>query len=100
MRNAVTRGALVRSLDPSEQLIEIVRRFDLQRWVRPFRRCLRCNAPLHPVEKSAILNRLLPLTKLHYEEFHICPACDQIYWRGSHYERMSARIEALRIARS
>lgn len=96
MRRAVTRGALIRSLDPDEQLAEVFRRFDLGRWVRPFRRCLRCNTPLQPVDKAEILPRLQPLTRLYYDEFRICPACDQIYWRGSHFERMTARIEALR----
>lgn len=96
MRRAVTRGALIRSLEPEEQLEEVFRRFDLGRWVRPFQRCLRCNTPLRPVDKAEVLPRLQPLTRLYYDEFRLCPACDQIYWRGSHFERMTVRIKALR----
>jgi uncharacterized protein with PIN domain len=75
------RHSLVRRL-------EVVRRFDLFRSITPFRRCLRCNHLLEPVAKDAIANRLLPLTRQYYEEFYRCPACDRIYWKGSHYERM------------
>ena len=28
----------------------------------------------------------------YFDEFHICPDCKQIYWKGSHYERMQRFI--------
>lgn len=90
MRKAVRYGYCLRSLEPQEQLREVVRRFDLLRRARPFHRCLRCNHLLERVEKSAVLDRLEPKTKLYYEEFVRCPVCDQVYWQGSHYERMQA----------
>ncbi len=40
-------------------------------------------------------DRLELLTKLYFDEFHICPACGQIYWKGSHYERMQSLIEQI-----
>ena len=95
MRKVVHYGYCVRSLKPLEQLEEVVRRFDLAGRIQPFRRCLRCNGPLEPVDKAAVLDRLEPLTKRYYEEFVICPACDQIYWKGSHYERMESVISRL-----
>ncbi|MEJ5241875.1 MAG: Mut7-C RNAse domain-containing protein [Anaerolineales bacterium] len=95
MHKALQQGCLLYSLDPEEQLRQVIERYHLLRWVRPFRRCLRCNHPLEPVEKEAILDRLLPLTRLYYDEFSRCPACDQIYWKGSHYERMERFIRAL-----
>jgi uncharacterized protein with PIN domain len=97
MRKSVTDGYCLRSLDPPEQLSEVVRRFDLASRAQPFHRCLRCNHLLEPVRKEDILDRLQPLTKQYFDEFHICPACAQIYWKGSHYERMQALVE--RIAR-
>jgi len=88
MRKIVTQGYLLRSLDSDEQLCEVVKRYELWQWVKPFRRCLRCNHPLETVSKEAVLERLEPLTKRYFDEFRICPACDQVYWKGSHYERM------------
>jgi len=93
MRKVLVHGYCLRSLDSIEQLSEVIRRFDLTKRIIPFHRCLRCNHPLEPVEKKTILDRLEPLTKLHFDEFQICPACRQIYWKGSHYERMKKLIE-------
>jgi len=73
----------------------VIRRFDLTSRVTPFHRCLRCNHPLEPVAKEAVLDRLEPLTKLYFDEFQICPACGQIYWKGSHYEKMRHLIEEI-----
>jgi hypothetical protein len=99
MRNQVRRGYWLRSKIPRRQLEEVVRRFGLAGMIRPFQRCLRCNELLVPVRKEDIMHRLKPLTRQYYDEFRLCPACDQIYWKGSHYERMRQLIEqVLRIA--
>ncbi|MDZ7379977.1 MAG: Mut7-C ubiquitin/RNAse domain-containing protein [candidate division KSB1 bacterium] len=93
MRNAVKRGYWIRSKVPRHQLEEVVQHFGLTAAVRPFQRCLRCNSALIAVSKEEVLDRLQPLTKLYYDEFHLCPACNQIYWKGSHYERMQQMIQ-------
>jgi uncharacterized protein with PIN domain/sulfur carrier protein ThiS len=95
MRKAVVHGYCIRNLDPRQQVLEVLHRFDLFDKIAPFQRCLRCNHPLQPVSKESVLSRLEPLTKRYYEEFHLCPACDQVYWKGSHYERMRDLIEAV-----
>jgi uncharacterized protein len=95
MRKSIVYGNWLRSLDSLEQLTEVIRRFDLAKRIVPFHRCLRCNQPLESVAKEVVLNRLEPLTKLYFDEFQICPACKQIYWKGSHYERMQRLIEQL-----
>ncbi|MBZ5541837.1 MAG: Mut7-C ubiquitin/RNAse domain-containing protein [Acidobacteriia bacterium] len=95
-RNLVTRGYCVRATLPREQVAEIVERFALARLIVPFQRCVHCNALLQPVRKELVLHRLLPETRQHFEEFYICPACERIYWKGSHYRRMSHLIETIR----
>lgn len=92
MRKIILHGYCLRSLEPLEQVREVVRRFELANKIQPFHRCLRCNHPLQAVDKEVILERLLPLTKQYFDVFHICPACGQIYWKGSHYERMRELI--------
>jgi uncharacterized protein with PIN domain len=92
MRKIILHGYCLRSLDPLEQLTEVIERFGLGDKIKPFHRCLRCNHPLEPVEKEKILDRLEPLTRKYYYEFHLCPACGQIYWKGSHFERMQELI--------
>jgi uncharacterized protein len=93
MHKVVTRGYLVRSLVSAEQLYEVVQRYGLVKWVKPFARCMNCNHPLESIEKEMVLEKLEPLTKKYYDEFKLCPACNQVYWKGSHYERMLALIE-------
>jgi uncharacterized protein with PIN domain len=61
--------------------------------VVPFRRCIRCNGLLEPVPKEAIRDRLPPHTAQYYDEFRMCQVCGQIYWKGSHYERMQRLID-------
>lgn len=92
MRRVVQHGYCLRSLRPEAQIAEVVRRYRLWGEIQPFRRCLRCNHPLQPVSKELILHRLESLTKIYYDEFHLCPSCDQIYWKGSHYERMQELV--------
>lgn len=87
-RNLVTHGYCVRQRDPRQQLVEVVRRFDLKREMRPFQRCLRCNGLLYPVTKEEVSARLPPNTRRYYDEFRICQTCGRIYWKGSHYQRM------------
>jgi uncharacterized protein with PIN domain len=95
MRKVIQHGYCLRSLDTLEQLAEVLQRFELTEAVQPFHRCIRCNHTLEPVEKDVVIERLEPLTKLYFEEFHICPACKQIYWKGSHFDRMQKLIEEI-----
>jgi uncharacterized protein with PIN domain len=94
-RNIIIRGHFVRATNPREQLVEVLRRFDLFGSISPFERCIHCNALLRPIPKEAVADRLLPETKQHYEEFRKCPGCDRIYWKGSHYRRMQRFIETI-----
>lgn len=95
MRKTVRFGYCLRSLDSRQQLVEVLRRYGLFAEFTPFQRCLRCNHPLEPVRKETIIDRLEPLTKKYYEDFHICPNCGQIYWKGSHFEHMQEWIDQL-----
>jgi uncharacterized protein with PIN domain len=96
MRKTIRFGYAIRSLLPDEQVIEVIRRFGLNKLlITPFHRCLRCNTPIEAVLKEVILHRLEPLTKKYFHEFHICPECERVYWKGSHYDRMGKLISRL-----
>lgn len=88
MRTCIQHGYWLRSKIPRQQLVEVFRRWNLAAWARPFRRCLRCNGLLQAVAKAEVLSQLQPLTRLYYDDFHRCSSCGQVYWQGSHYERM------------
>ncbi len=94
-RTEVTHGSLVRSKDAREQLFEVVGRFDLRRAARPFTRCLRCNTPLSPVAKEEVIDRLPPRVRELYDELYRCAACDKVYWKGTHFDRMRQLIASV-----
>lgn len=96
MHAAVQHGYYLRSQNPLEQTIEVLRRFDLGPTLSPFSRCLRCNALLEPAEKEKIIGQLEPLTKIHYDEFRRCTGCAQVYWSGSHFTELQKRLEQIR----
>ena len=93
MRKQVQAGYCVRKHNPQDQLKDVLNRFRLYSHIRPFQRCIRCNARLEKVSKEQVLDMLEPLTKLYYSSFSICPACRQVYWPGSHYEHMQRMIQ-------
>lgn len=92
---AVTHGYWVRSVWPSRQVEEVVRRFDLAGQIRPFSRCADCNGQIEPVAKEEIAGRLEPRTRQYYDTFFRCPSCGKIYWEGSHVGKIRDRFQAV-----
>lgn len=94
-RRAITHGLFVHSQVPEEQTLEVLRRLDLRRRVAPFTRCVRCNGELAAVPKESVLDRLEPLTRRYYDEFSRCADCGQIYWPGTHFDRLVRLVDRL-----
>ncbi len=88
-RKGIVYGYYLRSMQPQEQLADVFTRYRLDGEVRLYSRCPRCNGLLQKVEKAEILSRLEPKTKRYYHAFKICPSCKNIYWKGSHHERIN-----------
>jgi uncharacterized protein with PIN domain len=91
----VQRCYRVREKHPRQQLVEVLNRFDLFGCCAPLQRCIRCNVILEPVEKRKVLDLLPPRVADVYQEFQHCAACDRVYWKGSHYERMMEFIDGI-----
>jgi len=92
----VGRGRLLRALRPDDQLVEVLLRFGLRDAIRPFTRCLECNAPLRAARRCEVEARLPPRVAEEHGAFTVCHGCGRVYWPGSHWRRLSARIAALR----
>ncbi len=93
--NAVTHGYWLRSTNPLEQAREVVRRFNLESLIDPFRRCLVCNGLLAPVAKREILASIPPRIAVEHDEFFRCTCCQKLYWRGTHYPKLERQIAAI-----
>jgi uncharacterized protein len=94
-RRALTHGLFVRSDDAEQQTLEVVRRLHLRQLMAPFTRCVRCNGTLTAVSKNEVIDHLQPLTRRYYDDFSRCTECAQIYWRGSHHERLVRVVNKL-----
>ncbi len=87
-RSEVTHGYYIRAGQPYEQLIEVMRRFNLSRLAAPFKLCIRCNGMLEDVSKERVLDQLPPMVQERHAQFRRCRSCGRVYWKGSHYEHM------------
>jgi uncharacterized protein len=63
-----------------------------------FTRCLLDNTPLVVADEAALARAPDDAVRLD-EPIYLCPTCNRIYWRGSHYKRMHARLAAWQAAR-
>lgn len=95
MRRDITHGRYVRNTEPRKQLQEIVDWLDLSSSMTPFTRCIHCNGLLHEVNKDSIADQIKADTRQYYQQFWQCDGCRQIYWKGSHYQKMEKIISSL-----
>ncbi|GEM_PF-1235107 len=88
----VSQGYMPRSDDPYFQLEEVLDYFNLREKIKPLSRCPGCNTILKTVNPEEIWDRLEPKTKKYYRKFKLCPGCNKIYWRGSHFRRLQNKL--------
>jgi uncharacterized protein len=96
-RSDVTRGYWIRNTKSNEQIIEVIKRFDLKAQIKELSRCLLCNSLLRKISKGKIIDRLPLKVKEFQNEFYYCRKCDKIFWKGSHYTKMKGIIEKLKL---
>jgi len=89
----VTHGYCLRSDKPDVQVREVIDRFDLKSVLAPFARCMECNGHIVAVDKDAVIDRVPPQTAEAFDDYFRCESCGNLYWRGSHYEKMKAWID-------
>lgn len=95
MRGAVVHGHLVRSQEAFTQTVEVCRRFGLAGALAPFTRCLECNGQLDDVAEADVADRVPPLARGH-DRYVRCPGCQRVYWPGTHHDRLTGLVAALR----
>jgi len=67
----------------------VVRAFQLERSLKPFSRCRLCNAALREAPKESVRRRVPEAVWKQLDAFTECSECGRIFWRGTHYERLS-----------
>jgi len=92
------KALLIKSEKLEEQIGQVLRELNLTEQ-NPFSRCPVCNTPLQAVDKEQVRDRVPPYVFQTQERFSICPGCQRVYWRGSHWQKMNEKIPALLASR-
>lgn len=93
MHRNVRAGRFVRATHTDAQMHEVLRHFGLRASIRPFTRCLECNAPLSDASADDVASRVPDRVAAAHRAFTRCPSCGRVYWTGSHWRRLCAVVE-------
>ena len=86
------RAFLVQEDDVKEQLRRVAREYGLTS-DNSFSICVCCNLSLEKVRKEEV-ERLVPRFIFEtQDEFANCPGCRRVYWKGTHWAKMSRELE-------
>jgi hypothetical protein len=98
-RRVATTGRLkvilIESEKVKEQLRQVVKELKLADEIKPFTLCLECNQPLVPKERDEVKDLVPPYVFKTQTQYMECPACHRVYWRGTHWQRMSRELEKI-----
>ena len=89
------RAVLINGDEPEKQMRQVINTLNLNCQFRPFTLCLECNQPLVERSKDQVKDRVPPYVFKTQSQYMECPACHRIYWRGTHWQKMTCRLERL-----
>ncbi len=96
-RRVVTTGQLeailIKSDESELQMHQVVETLNLERQFKPFTICLECNQPLMERSKKQVKDLVPPYVFQTQSQFMECPACHRIYWRGTHWQAMTEKLQ-------
>lgn len=95
VRKAVRRFIFIESDDVREQIRQVFRATGTAALPGLLSRCLDCNAVLESIAREHVRERVPPFVFATQAGFKRCPACDKIYWAGTHRQAVLRTLEAL-----
>ena len=95
-RRIVTSGRLevilIQSDEPERQMQQVIDTLNLDCRFRPFTLCLECNQPLLERSKQQVKDFVPSYVFQTQDQYMECPACHRIYWRGTHWQAMTKKL--------
>ncbi len=88
------RIVLLKTDEPEAQIKQVISSLKLGSR-HPFSRCLECNHLLVEKTKDEIKELVPPYVYQTQNQYMQCPNCHRVYWRGTHWQAMVKRLEAL-----
>ena len=87
------RAILIQSDKPELQIHQVIDSLNLDCQFRPFTICLECNQYLVTRNKQEVENLVPPYVFRTQNQYMQCPTCHRIYWRGTHWQAMTQKLE-------
>jgi hypothetical protein len=85
----------IESDDWEDQVVQVLRHFKLKDQMRPYSRCVECNAALKDLPKERAENLVTPFVYKNAESFSLCPECGRVFWPGTHHRHMRSKIDVI-----
>ena len=84
--------------DVKEQLKEVIEKLHLTiNQSMMFRRCIVCNALLEELTKEDCKGKIPDYVYNTQQEFYRCPACERIYWQGTHWGNVRRYLDEIKV---
>jgi uncharacterized protein len=89
------KAVLIQSDNIDAQIKQVVAELNLYPQIKPFTLCLEDNHGLMPRTKEEVQGRVPPYVWQTQPDYVECPHCHRIYWKGTHWQAMSRRLNNL-----
>ena len=87
------KALYIEERDVDEILHKILSEFDVD--IEPLKRCSLCNGEIVSIDKDEIEEEVPEGVYERNDEFWMCKDCRQIYWKGTHWNKILAKIEKI-----
>jgi len=84
---------LVKGKNIAEQLAFVAKALKLRISTNPSGICPYCNSKLIRVDKAKVLKYLPKNVAERKKVFYKCPKCKRVYWKGTHWDKISAVLK-------
>ena len=91
--NGRLKVILIQSDEPERQMRQVIDTLNLDCRFRPFAICLECNQLLLERSKQQVKDLVPPHVFQTQNQYMECPACHRIYWRGTHWQAMTKKLD-------
>lgn len=95
-RSKVRYARWIRNVLPEAQFKEVVDHYQLRDKFTPMTRCVRCNGRIESAEKASVKGKVPEGVYEWQDEFQCCSSCQQIYWKGSHFEKIQKILNSVK----
>ncbi len=94
-KSSEIRTLFIESEDWNRQIEQVLDDFKLWQDIRPYSRCIECNAELKGLPKERARNLVTPFVYEKVDAFSICPVCGRVFWKGTHHQDMEVKLEEI-----